>query len=144
MISLASEWTDRKERRARGWLFFDAECKFCTRIATRLANPMRRSGLGIAPLQDPRVGALLNLSREELLRTIRYVGGDGQQCTGIDALLAVARELSWARPLIWISQLPGTTWLLHSSFRWIAHRGRCGEGFHRTDRRMERQERSWL
>jgi len=33
MISLASEMTDRKGRHARSWLFFDAECEFCTRTA---------------------------------------------------------------------------------------------------------------
>ncbi len=27
MISLVSEYTDGKGRHARGWLFFDAECK---------------------------------------------------------------------------------------------------------------------
>ena len=37
MISLVSEYTDGKGRHARGWLFFDAECKFCTRIARWLA-----------------------------------------------------------------------------------------------------------
>ncbi len=35
MISLVSEYTDGKGRHARGWLFFDAECKFCTRIGWR-------------------------------------------------------------------------------------------------------------
>ena len=34
MISLASEYTDGKGRHAKGWLFFDADCAFCTRIAT--------------------------------------------------------------------------------------------------------------
>jgi hypothetical protein len=27
MITLADEFTDRKERSARGWLFFDADCR---------------------------------------------------------------------------------------------------------------------
>lgn len=80
MISLAAEMTDSKGRRARGWLFFDTECVFCTRIATGLA----------APLQDPRVGALLGLSREELLSAIQFVSDDGTHCAGADAVLAVA------------------------------------------------------
>jgi len=58
MISLASEMTDSKGRHARGWLFFDAECKFCTGIAMWLAAPMNRRRLAVAALQDPRVGAL--------------------------------------------------------------------------------------
>ena len=44
MISLVSEYTDGKGRHARGWLFFDAECKFCTRIARWLAPILERRG----------------------------------------------------------------------------------------------------
>src|SRR5260370_29914703 len=39
MISLCSEMTDSKGRRARaGWLFFDAECAFCVALARRMAR----------------------------------------------------------------------------------------------------------
>ncbi len=44
MISLVSEYTDGKGRHARGWLFFDAECKFCTRIARLLGRFWRSAG----------------------------------------------------------------------------------------------------
>jgi predicted DCC family thiol-disulfide oxidoreductase YuxK len=125
MISLASEMTDGKGRHARGWLFFDSECAFCTRIAAWLAGPMRRRGLAVASLQDPRVGALLGLSREELLRAIRFVVSDGGQFSGTDALLAVARELWWARPLVWISRVPGIMPALRSGYQWRAQRWRC-------------------
>jgi len=54
---------------------------------------MRRKRLAAPPLQDPRVGALLGLPREELLRAIRFVVSDGTQYSGADALLAVAQEL---------------------------------------------------
>ena len=125
MISLASEMTDGKGRHARGWLFFDSECAFCTRIAAWLAGPMRRRGMAVASLQDPRVGALLGLSREELLRAIRFVVSDGGQFSGTDALLAVARELRWARPLVWISRVPGIMPALRSGYRWGGERWRC-------------------
>jgi predicted DCC family thiol-disulfide oxidoreductase YuxK len=125
MISLASEMTDSKGRHARGWLFFDAECAFCTRIAAWLAGPMRRRGLAVAPLQDPRVGVLLGLSREELLRAIRFVAPDRRPYSGADALLAVARELWWARPLVWISGVPGIMLALRSGYQWVAERWRC-------------------
>src|SRR6267378_677263 len=79
MISLVSEYTDGKGRHARGWLFFDAECKFCTRIARWLAPILERRGIALAPLQDPRVGALLGLLREELLFEMRFLLSDGSQ-----------------------------------------------------------------
>jgi len=125
MISLASEMTDGKGRHARGWLFFDAECEFCTRIAARLAGPMKRRGLAVAPLQDPRVGALLGLSREDLLRAIRFVSEDGSQYSGADALLAIAREVWWARPLVWVSRVPGAMKAMRAGYQWGAERRRC-------------------
>jgi predicted DCC family thiol-disulfide oxidoreductase YuxK len=125
MISLASEMTDSKGRHARGWLFFDAECQFCSRIAVWLATPMRRRGLATAPLQDRRVGALLGLSREELLRAIRFLLTDGSQYQGADALLAVARELWWARPLVWLSRVPGMMPTMRAGYAWIARHRRC-------------------
>ncbi len=125
MISLTSELTDRKSRHARGWLFYDAECKFCTRLARWLAKPMRHRGLAVAPLQDPRVSALLGLSPDELLSAIRFVMSDGRQYSGADALLAVAHELWWARPLVWLAKIPGALFALRAAYTWGAHRLHC-------------------
>lgn len=124
MISLASEMTDTKGRHARGWLFFDADCEFCTRIATLLRVPMNRRGLAVAPLQDPRVAALLGLSQEELLSAIRFVL-DGSQYSGADAVLAVIRELRWARPLLWVARIPGMLPALRAGYRWAARHRQC-------------------
>jgi len=125
VISLASEMTDRKGRHARGWLFYDAECSFCTRIARWLARPMKRRNLAIAPLQDPRVGALLGLSPEELLRAARYLAPDGSHYSGADVFLAVAREIWWARPLIWLSKVPGAKAAMHAAYSWVARHRKC-------------------
>src|SRR3989442_12918658 len=85
MISLVSEYTDGKGRHARGWLFFDAECKFCTRIARWLRPILERRGMALAPLQDPRGGALLGISREELMREMQFLLSDGSRYGGADA-----------------------------------------------------------
>jgi predicted DCC family thiol-disulfide oxidoreductase YuxK len=125
MITLADEFTDRKERSARGWLFFDAECVFCTRIARWLAPTLRRRGLGVAPLQDPRVGALLGMSRRELLKELRFLLSDGTHAGGASAVLAVAREIWWGKPLIWLANLPGMMQALDAGYKWIAARRGC-------------------
>ena len=125
MITLADEFTDRKERSARGWLFFDSECIFCTRIARWLAPILRRRGLGVAPLQDPRVGALLGMSRRELLKELRFLMSDGTHAGGANAVLAVAREIWWARPLLWLAAVPGMMSALDSGYKWIAARRGC-------------------
>jgi predicted DCC family thiol-disulfide oxidoreductase YuxK len=125
MISLASEFTDGKGRHARGWLFFDAECGFCTRTAQWLLPILTRRGLGVAPLQDPRVAALLGLSEEELLRELRFLLSDGRQFGGADAVLAVAREIWWGRPLVWLAEVPGMIPVLRRAYHWIAARRSC-------------------
>jgi len=125
MISLTSEFTDGKGRHARGWLFFDAECVFCTRIARWLAPILERRGLAVAPLQDPRVGALLGMTREELLREIRLLLSDGRQFGGADAAVALAHEIWWARPLVWFSKVPGGMGAMRSWYRSIAMHRSC-------------------
>ena len=125
MISLTSEFMDGKSIHARGWLFFDAECAFCTRIARMLAPILWRRGLALAPLQDPRVSALLGLPRQELLREMRFLLSDGTQYGGADAAVAMAREIWWARPLVWLANLPGMMRLLRSTYRRVAALRNC-------------------
>jgi predicted DCC family thiol-disulfide oxidoreductase YuxK len=125
MISLANEYTDGKGRHAKGWLFFDAECGFCTRLARWIEPILIRRGMAVAPLQDPRVGALLGMNREFLLMELRFLLSDGQHCGGADAVVAVAREIWWAHPLVWFAKLPGAMKLLHSGYRWVAEQRSC-------------------
>ena len=125
MISLASEYTDSKGRHARGWLFFDAECVFCTRFARWLSPILARRGIETAPLQDPRVGALLAMNRDALMREMRFLLSGGQQYGGAEALLAMAREIWWARPLAWLSKVPGAADLLRDGYHWMAAQRSC-------------------
>jgi predicted DCC family thiol-disulfide oxidoreductase YuxK len=125
MISLANDYTDGKGRHAKGWLFFDAECGFCTRIARWLQNSLQRRGLDLAPLQDPRVGALLGMTREERLRELRFLDADGSVYGGSKALTALAQKIGWARPLVWLARIPGMNAALAAVYRSIAARRNC-------------------
>ena len=125
MISLTSEYTDGKGRHAKGWLFFDADCSFCTRVARWLAPRLKRRGFAVAPLQDPRVGPLLGISRVDSLRELRFLLSDGVQYGGADAIVVVARQIWWAQPLVWLAKIPKTTDLLHAGYRWFAARRHC-------------------
>lgn len=125
MISLASEFTDAKGRHARGWFFFDAQCWFCTRTAQWLAPILRRRGMDVAPLQDPRVAALLGMSRRELFREMRLLLDDGSQYGGADAAVAIAKDIWWARPLAWLARIPGVMTALRALYHWVAARRHC-------------------
>lgn len=130
MISLASEFTDSKGRHARGWLFFDGDCSFCLKIARVLAPTLEKRGFALAPLQDPRVGPLIGLSKEDLLLEMRLVTGNNKQFGGADAAVALAREIWWARPLVWLSAMPGMMKVLRSTYHWIAARRKCAATIH--------------
>jgi predicted DCC family thiol-disulfide oxidoreductase YuxK len=130
MISLTSEYTDGKGRHAKGWLFFDADCGFCTRLARWIAPILSRRGMAVAPLQDPRVGALLGMNRELLLRELQFLLSDGKRYSGADAIVAVAGEIWWAHPLDWFARLPGAVRLLHSGYRWVAAQRSCAAANH--------------
>ncbi len=125
MISLVDVYTDRKSRHARGWLFFDADCRFCTRIARAVAPILAKHNLGVAPLQDPRVAELLGMTPRELLREIRFLHCNGQHFGGADAVLEVAKEIWWWRPLVWISRIPGMMRALRAGYHWVAAQRSC-------------------
>jgi predicted DCC family thiol-disulfide oxidoreductase YuxK len=125
MISLASEYTDTKGRHAAAWLFYDADCAFCTRLAAWVAPILHRHGMALAPLQDSRVGPLLGLTQKELLCEIKLLWSDGSQYGGADAILVMAGTIWWARPLVWLSRLPGVLRLLHAGYGWVAARRSC-------------------
>jgi predicted DCC family thiol-disulfide oxidoreductase YuxK len=125
MISLASEYTDTKGRHAKAWLFYDVDCVFCTRFAAWTAPILYRRGMALAPLQDPRVGPLLGLTKQELLREIKLLWSDGTQYGGADAILVVASTVWWARPLVWLAKIPGVPRLFRAGYRWVAARRNC-------------------
>jgi predicted DCC family thiol-disulfide oxidoreductase YuxK len=125
MISLSNEYTDTKSRHAKGWLFFDADCRFCTKIARQLAPILESRGLALAPLQDPRVAPLLGLSNENLMREIHLLMSDGEQYAGADAVVALARQIWWASPLVWLSEIPGMMHVMRSAYRLVAANRNC-------------------
>ncbi len=130
MISLSSELTDSKGRRARsGWVFFDAECAFCTALARRARSVLEPRGFALAPLQGPRVQALLALPAEQLLLEMRILTADGSQYAGAEAIIFLARKVWWAWPLYALANLPGMRGVLGAGYRWVAKRRRCAASF---------------
>src|SRR5712692_3187699 len=129
MISLSSEITDNKGRRARaGWVFFDGDCPYCTSLARRFAPLLEPRGYSFAPLQDPRVQELLALPPEQLLLEMRVLTPVGRVIGGADALLFLAKEIWWAWPVCALAKLPGMKFLLRAGYRWFAARRSCSSG----------------
>lgn len=127
MISLTSEFTDGKGRHARGWVFFDAECGFCTRTARRIAPLLATKDIALAKLQDPRVPKLLGVTPIELLREIRYLDEEAELFSGADAFVAVARKFWWAAPFVWFSKIPAGMKLLRAGYQYVASQRECAD-----------------
>jgi predicted DCC family thiol-disulfide oxidoreductase YuxK len=126
MISLSSELTDTKGRHAaRGWIFFDRDCKICTSLARRFRHTFEKRGFGLAALQDPRVAALLALPPEQLLREMNVITGEGEIHSDAKAIVYLARQIWWAWPLFAAAQLPGAMRVFDLGYRWFADHRHC-------------------
>lgn len=126
MISLITEITDAKGRRARrGWVCFDRECATCVWLARRLRPALEKRGFGLAALQDPRVALLFGMPAEELLREMRLVTSEGEFYSGADAVVYLAHHMWWAWPVYALSWLPGLRSVLRTGYRWFAAHRRC-------------------
>jgi predicted DCC family thiol-disulfide oxidoreductase YuxK len=129
MISLSSEMTDSKgSRAARGWVFFDRDCRICSSLARRLRCTLESRGFGLAALQDPRVQELLNLPPGDMLREMRVATAEGEIFGGAAAIVYLSRQIWWAWPLYAASRLPGAMRLLDGAYRWFANHRTCVSG----------------
>jgi predicted DCC family thiol-disulfide oxidoreductase YuxK len=129
MISLSSEMTDSKGRRAsHGWVFFDRDCNICISLARRFRKTFEKRGLGLAALQDPRVAALLDLPPEQLLREMRVITSDDRVYGGADAIVYLTRQIWWAWPIYIAAQLPGMRRIFRAGYCWFADHRNCSSG----------------
>jgi len=142
MISLSSEITDAKGRRAlRGWVFFDRDCRVCTSLARRFRRTLESRGFGLAALQDPRAQALLSLPPAELLREMRVAANDGKIHGGAEAVVYLARQIVWAWPLYAFAKVPGVLRLFDAGYRWFADHRACANGACSIPARAQRPSR---
>ena len=118
--------TDRKGRRAaRGWVFFDGDCEICQSLARRFRSTLENRGFGLAPLQDPRVAALLALPANALLREMRVLTPAGEVLGGAQAITFLAGKIWWAWPVHAAARVPGMQSLLRAGYRWFADHRHC-------------------
>jgi predicted DCC family thiol-disulfide oxidoreductase YuxK len=126
VISLSSEITDAKGRRARrGWVFFDRDCSICTSLANRFRHTLEARGFGLAALQDPRAQALLDVPPAELLREMRLVTAEGQIYGGAEAIVYLSSQIWWAKPIYVAAKIPGVMAMLKACYRWFADHRTC-------------------
>jgi predicted DCC family thiol-disulfide oxidoreductase YuxK len=112
-------------KNARGWVLFDAQCLLCTRLARRFEPLLRKHGFALVPLQTPWVRERLAKCGGELLSEMRLLTPHGNIYGGADALIALAQQIWWARPLYWFARLPLVRAALRKVYVWVARRRSC-------------------
>jgi predicted DCC family thiol-disulfide oxidoreductase YuxK len=111
-----------------GFVFYDANCRFCVRLA-RWAEPwLADRRFRLLPLQTPWCGHKLGLTDAELLVEMRLLLPDGQRFGGTDALLEISRHFWWAWPIRQMARLPVMMRIFRASYRWIARHHGCADG----------------
>ena len=132
MNALFSDASSANGTRRRGWVFYDAECAFCTSLARWLEPTLLRRGFHCVALQEHWVAIVLGLPREELLRELRVRTANGEVLGGADALLHLARHIWWAWPLYALAQIPSPRDLMRAADRLIAARRQCQSSIRET------------
>jgi alginate O-acetyltransferase complex protein AlgI len=108
-----------------GWIFYDGECRYCIAAAKKSAQIFGRRGFTFLPLQTPWVQRRLGLVPGQPLKEMRVLTSDGRDFAGADAVLFLARQVWWLRPLAVVGQLPGMHASVDAAYRWIAARRGC-------------------
>ena len=109
-------------------MLYDAECRFCLRLARRFEPLLASRRLELLPLQTPWVRAKLGLADSLLLTEMRLLLPDGTHFGGADALIEISRRYWWAWPLRQMTRIPAARRLVHRGYRWVARRRHCAPG----------------
>lgn len=104
----------------RGWVLYDADCGFCTRWAWGIAHFVGPRGFHLAPLQAPWVRQRLAMPEAELLHEMRVLTADDALYGGADALVFLARQIWWSRPIAALTRLAGIMLLARAAYRWVS------------------------
>ena len=80
--------TKTTEQTAKGWIFYDGDCRLCLGLARRWEAALARRQFGLAPLQAPWVRERLGVHGRDLLREMRMLTPDGRVFSGACALIS--------------------------------------------------------
>lgn len=114
-----------KDAGTRGWVFYDAECRFCVAAMKRWGALFARRGFQWLPLQTPGTAARLGVSEIQLLEAMWLQLADGRVASGVNAWSELMRNVWWLWPLGALMALPGFNAVAQAVYRWIARNRYC-------------------
>lgn len=128
---------------SRGWVFYDGECRFCVRGATRWGDLFARRGFSWLPLQTPGTTSRLGMTEAALREEMKLLHADGRVVGGVDAWAVLFRSIWWLWPLGALLGLPGVRWFGGVGYRWVARNRYClGGNCKLTNRQLTDQSQN--
>ena len=129
-------------------VLYDAHCRFCTRVAARLARMDRERRLRFVPLQmaaDDRPEVRELASARDLAASLHVVGEDGSWASGGEAMIRIWEQVPAMAGVARLARLPVVEGLVEPVYRFVAghrpwfgwlagSRRCCGEGSPRDSR----------
>jgi predicted DCC family thiol-disulfide oxidoreductase YuxK len=127
-ISVNTEITDNKATKPTGWIFFDAECRFCVAGRRRWGKVFERRGYVWLPLQTPGTAARLGVTEEQLMAEMWLLPAGAYPINGFGAWIELMRRVWWLWPLASLLNLPGIRAVGQLIYRWVARNRYCIAG----------------
>ncbi|MCX7866201.1 thiol-disulfide oxidoreductase DCC family protein [Limisphaera sp. VF-2] len=109
----------------QGWIYYDAQCRWCTRWVRRMGPVWIRRGFQFEPLQSARARAALAGSAAAA-DELKVRTSDGRIYGGADALAHLCRAVWWLWACGWLMSLPGIRSLARWMYRQVACRRPTG------------------
>lgn len=109
-----------------GWVLYDADCSFCTRLASKWKRRIEASGFDVLAVQTPGFKEKLTLLPQENPNDeIRLLFSHGKMLSGVDVYSFLFKQISGYRPLGMIIDLPIIRPLAQRIYEIIKRRRSC-------------------
>ncbi len=106
----------------RGWVYYDAECSWCTGWVRRMGAVWRRRGFEFVPLQSETARVMLGLAADTSADEVKVQLAEGRILGGADAVAVLCKAVWWLRPVGWMLSVPGMRELARGLYRGMACR----------------------
>ena len=123
-----TEITDHKAYNLTGWIYFDAECRFCVAGRRRWGRIFERRGYAWLPLQTPGTAARLGVTHDQLMAEMWVLPALGKPLNGVGAWIELMRHVWWLWPLAILLNLPVIKSFGQVVYRWVARNRYCIAG----------------
>jgi predicted DCC family thiol-disulfide oxidoreductase YuxK len=123
-----TESTEIKANPPSGWIFFDADCRFCAANRRRWGRLFERRGFVWLPLQTTGTAERLGITPEQLMAEMWVLPVGARPLNGVDAWIGLMRHVWWLKPLAVAISLPGLKPVTQAVYRLIARNRYCLAG----------------